>query len=95
MRRSAIPSSRRSSTTSPAAAPRSIFSDLVGDSIVAFYKQFRQFGLTPADLPICTPITTEQEIAAMGPENAFGHYTSFNYFQSVDTPENKVVCRAL
>jgi urea transport system substrate-binding protein len=66
-----------------------IFSDLVGDSIVAFYKQFRQFGLTPEDLPICTPITTEQEIAAMGPENAAGHYTSFNYFQSVDTPENK------
>ena len=25
----------------------------------------------------------------MGPENAAGHYTSFNYFQSVDTPENK------
>lgn len=66
-----------------------IFSDLVGDSIVAFYKQFRQFGLTPEDLPICTPITTEQETAAMGPENAVGHYTSFNYFQTVDTPENK------
>lgn len=66
-----------------------IFSDLVGDSIVAFYKQFRQFGLTAEDLPICTPITTEQEIAAMGAENAVGHYTSFNYFQSVDTPENK------
>ena len=41
------------------------------------------------DIPICTPITTEQEIAAMGPENAVGHYTSFNYFQSVDTPQNK------
>ncbi len=66
-----------------------VFSDLVGDSIVAFYKQFKQFGLTPEDLPICTPITTEQETAAMGPENAAGHYTSFNYFQSVDTPENK------
>ena len=25
----------------------------------------------------------------MGAENAVGHYTSFNYFQSVDTPENK------
>ena len=24
-----------------------------------------------------------------GAENAVGHYTSFNYFQSVDTPENK------
>jgi urea transport system substrate-binding protein len=67
-----------------------VFSDLVGDSIVAFYKQFKQFGLTPDDLPICTPITTEQETAAMGPENAAGHYTSFNYFQTVDTPENKV-----
>lgn len=66
-----------------------VFSDLVGDSIVAFYKQFKQFGMTADDLPICTPITTEQETAAMGPENAVGHYTSFNYFQSVDTPENK------
>jgi urea transport system substrate-binding protein len=66
-----------------------VFSDLVGDSIVAFYKQFKQFGLTPEELPICTPITTEQETAAMGPENAAGHYTSFNYFQTVDTPENK------
>ncbi len=66
-----------------------VFSDLVGDSIVAFYKQFKQFGFSAGDLPICTPITTEQEIAAMGAENAEGHYTSFNYFQSVDTPQNK------
>ena len=66
-----------------------VFSDLVGDSIVAFYKQFKQFGFTAEDLPICTPITTEQETAAMGPENAVGHYTSFNYFQTVDTPENQ------
>ncbi len=66
-----------------------VFSDLVGDSIVAFYKQFKQFGFSAGDLPICTPITTEHEIAAMGAENAEGHYTSFNYFQSVDTPQNK------
>jgi urea ABC transporter urea binding protein len=66
-----------------------VFSTLVGDQVVAFYKQFRQFGITAEDLPICTPITTEQEILAMGPENALGHYTSFNYFQSVDSPENQ------
>lgn len=65
-----------------------VFSDLVGDQVVAFYKQFKEFGITAKDIPICTPITTEQEIAAMGPENALGHYTSFDYFQSVDTPEN-------
>jgi urea transport system substrate-binding protein len=66
-----------------------VFSDLVGDQIVAFYKQYKEFGITAKDIPICTPITTEQEIAAMGPENAVGHYTSFNYFQSVQSPENK------
>jgi urea transport system substrate-binding protein len=66
-----------------------VFSDLVGDQIVAFYKQYKQFGITANDIPICTPITTEQEIQAMGAENAVGHYTSFNYFESVDTPENK------
>ena len=68
--------------------PDVVFSDLVGDSVVAFYKQFRQFGITADDIIIGTPITTEQETQAMGPENCLGHLTSFNYFQSVDTPEN-------
>ena len=66
-----------------------VFSTLVGDQIVAFYKQYQQFGITANDIPICTPITTEQEIQAMGAEYAAGHYTSFNYFQTTDTPENK------
>jgi urea transport system substrate-binding protein len=72
-----------------AAKPDVVFSDLVGDQIVAFYKQFKEFGITANDIPICTPITTEQEIQAMGAENAIGHYTSFNYFQSVKSPENE------
>jgi urea ABC transporter urea binding protein len=69
--------------------PDVVFSDLVGDSVIAFYKQFAGFGLTADDIIIATPITTEQETIAMGPENGLGHLTSFNYFQSVDTPENK------
>ena len=70
-----------------------VFSDLVGDQIVAFYKQYRQFGITAKDIPICTPITTEQEIKAMGAKNALGHYTSFNYFQSTKSPENESFVR--
>ncbi|MDX1402460.1 MAG: ABC transporter substrate-binding protein, partial [Kiloniellales bacterium] len=66
-----------------------VFSDLVRDQIVAFYMQYQQFGITAEDIPICTPITTEQEIQAMGAKYAKGHYTSFNYFQSTNTPENK------
>ncbi len=73
--------------------PDVVFSTLVGDQIVAFYKQYRQFGITAKDIPICTPITTEQEIKAMGAENALGHYTSFNYFQSTKSPENESFVR--
>ncbi len=74
--------------------PDVVFSDLVGDSVIAFYKQFAGFGLTADDIIIATPITTEQETLAMGPENGLGHLTSFNYFQSVDTPENKKFVKA-
>jgi urea transport system substrate-binding protein len=66
-----------------------VFSDLVGDQIVAFYKQFKEFGITANDIPICSPVTTEQEIEAMGGENAVGHYSSNTYFQTLDTPHNK------
>ncbi len=66
-----------------------VFSTLVGDQIVAFYKQYKQFGITADDIPICTPITTEQEIQAMGADYALGHFTSFNYFQTTNSPENK------
>ena len=66
-----------------------VFSDLVGDQIVAFHKQYREFGITPEDIPICSSVTTEQENVAMGGDNAAGHYTSMSYFQTVDSPENK------
>jgi urea transport system substrate-binding protein len=71
------------------AQPDFILSNLVGDSIPAFYKQLKDAGITSKDVPIMAYPTTEEEILAMGPEFAEGHYTSFNYFQSVDTPENK------
>ncbi len=71
------------------AQPSFVLSNLVGDSIPAFYKQYKDAGITPDKIPIMAYPTTEEEIQAMGPEFAEGHYTSFNYFQSVDTPENK------
>jgi urea transport system substrate-binding protein len=66
-----------------------VFSDLVGDQIVAFYKQYRGFGINANDIPICSSVTTEQENVAMGAENALGHYTSMSYFQTIGTDENK------
>jgi urea transport system substrate-binding protein len=70
------------------AKPDFILSNLVGDSIPAFYRQYKDAGLTSDLIPIMAYPTTEEELQAMGAEYAEGHYTSFNYFQSVDTPEN-------
>lgn len=72
-----------------AAKPDFVLSNLVGDSIPAFYRQYKDAGITAEEVPIMAYPTTEEEIQAMGPEYSAGHYTSFNYFQSVDTPENK------
>lgn len=72
-----------------AANPDFVLSNLVGDSIPAFYRQYKDAGINASDIPIMAYPTTEEEILAMGPEFAEGHYTSFNYFQTVDTPENQ------
>ena len=72
-----------------AANPDFVLSNLVGDSIPAFYRQFKDAGISADDIPIMAYPTTEEEIQAMGPEYSAGHYSSFNYFQSVETPENE------
>lgn len=69
--------------------PDVILSNMVGDSIPAMYKQFKSAGFTPDSLPIAATVTTEQEVQAMGPDAAAGHYTSLTYFQSLDNPANK------
>lgn len=71
------------------ASPDFVLSNLVGDSIPAFYRQYKDAGINADQIPIMAYPTTEEEIQAMGPEYAEGHYSSFNYFQTVDTPENK------
>lgn len=66
-----------------------VLSNVVGDSIIAFYREFKNQGLSHEQIPICATVTSEIEIAAMGPEYAAGSYTSFPYFMSIDTPANK------
>lgn len=66
-----------------------VLSNVVGDSVVAFYREFKNQGLTHDKLPICATVTSEIEIAAMGAEFAAGSFTSFPYFQAIDTDANK------
>lgn len=66
-----------------------IYANLNGDSAVAFYKQYNSYGLNPDETPIASFITDESMVKALGADIAKGHYTSVNYFNTVDTPENK------
>ncbi|MEO0782104.1 MAG: transporter substrate-binding protein, partial [Pseudomonadota bacterium] len=65
-----------------------VLSNVVGDSVIAFYREFINQGLSHDTLPICATVTSEIEIAAMGAEFAAGSYTSFPYFQAIPTEAN-------
>lgn len=65
-----------------------VISNIVGDSVIAFYREYKNQGITQDRLPILSTVTSEVDIAALGPEYAVGSYTSVPYFQSIDTPEN-------
>ena len=65
-----------------------VLSNVVGDSVVAFYREFKNQGLSHDTLPICATVTSEIEIAAMGPQYAAGSFTSFPYFMAIDTAAN-------
>ena len=66
-----------------------IFNTLNGDSNVALFKQMQGAGLGPDKYPTLSVSIAEEEVKAIGPEYLKGHYASWNYFQSVDTPANK------
>jgi urea transport system substrate-binding protein len=65
-----------------------IFNSLNGDSNVAFFKQIQAAGLTPDKYPVMSVSVAEEEVRQIGKEYLLGHYAAWNYFQTVDTPEN-------
>lgn len=66
-----------------------IFNSLNGDSNVAFFKQLQGAGLNPDRYPVMSVSIAEEEVKAIGVEYLRGHYAAWNYFMTVDTPENK------
>jgi urea transport system substrate-binding protein len=71
-----------------AAKPDLIFNTLNGDSNVAFFKQMAAAGMTPSKLPVMSFSIGEQEAQAMGPSLVEGSYAAWNYFQTLESPEN-------
>ena len=66
-----------------------ILSTINGSSNVPFYKEFANQGLRAADCPIMAFSVAEDELRAMDVPPLVGHLACWNYYQSIDTPENK------
>jgi urea transport system substrate-binding protein len=74
--------------------PDVIFNTLNGDSNVAFFKQFTDLGYTADSLPVLSVSIAEEEVGGIGIDNIVGQLTSWNYYQTVDTPENTTFVEA-
>ncbi len=71
------------------ADPDIIFSTINGDSNVNFYNELAAQGITADKVPVCAVSVGEDELRGLDPPKVKGHLAAWNYFQSIDTPENK------
>lgn len=72
-----------------AAKPDVILNTINGDSNVAFFRALRAAGVTPEKIPTVSFSISETELQHLDPRSMAGDYAAWNYFQSLDTPENK------
>ncbi|QWG19931.1 urea ABC transporter substrate-binding protein [Bradyrhizobium sediminis] len=69
--------------------PDVIFTDVVGGSNVAFYKQLKAAGIDLSKQTLLTISVTEDEIDGIGGENIAGAYACMKYFQSLKNENNE------
>jgi len=66
-----------------------VVSTINGDANVPFYKELANQGIKATDIPVVAFSVGEEELAGIDTRNLVGHLAAWNYFQSVDTPENE------
>ncbi len=71
------------------ARPEIVYNTLNGDSNVAFFKQLKAAGFTAESLPTLSVSVAEEEVRGIGAEFMVNHLVAWNYYQTVDTPENE------
>ncbi|MEE2797895.1 MAG: urea ABC transporter substrate-binding protein [Planctomycetota bacterium] len=69
--------------------PDAILCSVVGDSAIAFFRELRKAGISPDDIPVITFALAEDELRSTNHADMVGHYAAWNYFQSIDSEENK------
>ena len=74
--------------------PDVIFNTLNGISNVNFFRELRAAGFTARNLPVMSTSVAEEEARTIGAEFVEGHLTTWNYYQTVNTPENQIFVAA-
>ncbi|ROZ61734.1 urea ABC transporter substrate-binding protein [Kocuria soli] len=66
-----------------------VFNTLNGDSNVAFFRQYNAVGLDAQSLPVMSVSIAEEEVPGIGVDNLEGQYVAWDYYQTVDSPDNQ------
>ena len=66
-----------------------VVSTINGDANVPFYKELGNQGIKATDIPVVAFSVGEEELAGLDTKPLLGHLAAWNYFESIDTPENK------
>ena len=71
-----------------------VVSTINGDANIPFYKELGNQGLSAEDIPVVAFSVGEEELSGLDTKPLVGHLAAWNYFQSVDTPENEAFIKA-
>ncbi len=65
-----------------------VVSTINGDANVPFYKELGNQGISAEAIPVVAFSVGEEELSGIDTKPLVGHLAAWNYFMSVDTPEN-------
>jgi urea transport system substrate-binding protein len=66
-----------------------VVSTINGDANVPFYKELANQGVSAEDIPVVAFSVGEEELSGIDTKPLVGHLAAWNYFESVNTPENR------
>ena len=65
-----------------------VVSTINGDANVPFYKELGNQGISAEQIPVVAFSVGEEELSGIDTKPLVGHLAAWNYFMSIDTPEN-------
>lgn len=75
--------------------PDVIFNDIEGEQNIAFFAALRTKGITPEKIPTMSFSVSEPELVQFDNDEMTGDYAAWSYFESVDTPENRLFVKKI